>query len=228
MLNCIVVDDEPLGREILADYIHQQPELKLVAMCNNSSQAAEILNIEKIDLMFLDINMPGTNGVDFLKSIASPPKTIFTTAYSEYAVMGFELGVIDYLLKPVTLERFQLSMDRLFQQNTNLSDSSLKAHTYFKVSGRLVKITHDQLISARSVKDYMLIRTPTGNMITHMTMKNLEQLLPQNQFIRVQRSYLVNISYIDVIDKHFLKIAGEEIPIGEQYRKNLADLLTGL
>lgn len=217
MINCIIVDDEPLARDILEGHILKQPNLCLSAKCGNAVEAFELIHKEPIDLMFLDIKMPGISGIDFLKSLKMPPKVVFCTAYSEYAVTGFEMDAVDYLLKPVTYERFQKCMNKLF--NLRVSEGlSVSEYTYFKVAGKLVKINHDQLVYAQSVKDYILIQTSTGSHLTHMTMKALEQLLPATTFLRVHRSYLVNKLHVEVIGKTSLKVAGEEIPVGENYR----------
>jgi DNA-binding LytR/AlgR family response regulator len=220
MIRCIIVDDEPLAQEILEAHINRFGQVALFAKCPNALEAFTILHKEPIDLMFLDIRMPSINGIDFLRSLKSPPKVIFTTAYSEYALTGFELDGIDYLLKPITYERFEKSMKKLFRAYPDEKTQS-KQYTYFKVSGKLVKVLHTELLYAQSVKDYILLKTSKGNLLTHMTMKSLTELLPRDVFERVHRSYLVNTNYIDVIDKSFLKVAGTEIAIGENYRENL-------
>ncbi len=222
MINCIIIEDEPLAHDVLIRHISRQPDLQLVGQCYDAPSAFEILHREKVDVMFLDVKMPGINGIDFLKSLKNPPRIIFTTAYSEYAVTGFELDAVDYLLKPITAERFNKSMTKLFKFET-FQESSEKNYTYFKVSGELLKIFHDQILLAQSLKDYILLKTLNGNLITHMTMKDLTALLPAQHFSRVHRSYLINKNHIDVYGKHSLKIAGEVIPIGENYRN-----ITGL
>lgn len=220
MIRCIIVDDEPLAQEILEAHIKRFGQIELFAKCPNAIEAFAILHKESIDLMFLDIRLPSINGIDFLRSLKSPPKVIFTTAYSEYALTGFELDGVDYLLKPITYERFEKSMKKLFRAYPD-ETTQAKQYTYFKVSGKLVKVLHSELIYAQSVKDYILLKTAKGNLLTHMTMKNLTELLPGDIFGRVHRSYLVNTNYIDVIDRNFLKVAGTVITIGENYRENL-------
>jgi len=220
MIRCIIVDDEPLALEVLENYISLSPQLELVEQCSNALSAFQVLHSEKIDLIFLDIKMPGINGLDFMRSLKNPPPVIFTTAYADHALSGFELEAVDYLLKPVTYERFQKSLNKLlklYQPKT----SQQKAYTYFKVSGKLIKIYHSELLYAQSVKDYIHLCTANGNFLTHMTMKYLDELLPAETFIRVHRSFLVNKTYITVIDKNRLKIGTVSIPTGENYRHNL-------
>ena len=220
MIRCLIVDDEPLALEVLENYISRSPQLELAAQCSNALRAFQILHSEKIDLIFLDIKMPGINGLDFMRSLKNPPPVIFTTAYADHALTGFELEAIDYLLKPVTYERFQKSLNKLlklYQPNT----SQQKGYTYFKVSGKLIKIQHSELLYAQSVKDYIHLYTANGNFLTHMTMKYLDELLPPEIFIRVHRSFLVNKTHITVIDKNSLKVGAVSIPVGENYRDNL-------
>ncbi|HEX2846143.1 MAG TPA: response regulator [Chitinophagaceae bacterium] len=220
MIRCIIVDDEPLAQEVLEAHIKRFGRLEIFAKCPNALEAFKVLHKENIELMFLDIRMPAINGIEFLKSLKSPPKVIFTTAYSEYALTGFELDGIDYLLKPISYERFEKSMEKLFRIYPD-EKIQQKQYTYFKVSGKLVKVMHTELLYAQSVKDYILLKTTKGNLLTYMTMKNLAGLLPADTFTRVHRSYLVNMNYIEVMDKNILNVAGTNIAIGENYRANL-------
>lgn len=220
MIRCIIVDDEPLAQEVLEAHIKRYGQLEIAAKCPNALEAFKVLHKENIGLMFLDIRMPAINGIEFLKSLKSPPKVIFTTAYSEYALTGFELDGIDYLLKPISYERFEKSMEKLFRTYPD-EKTQEKRYTYFKVSGKLVKVMHTELLYAQSVKDYILLKTTKGNLLTYMTMKNLAGLLPAGTFMRIHRSYLVNMDHIEVIDKNRVKVAGMDIAVGENYRENL-------
>jgi DNA-binding LytR/AlgR family response regulator len=220
MIRCIIIDDEPLALEILEHFISRTPQLELVTKCANAIDAFKALHDQPVDLMFLDIKMPGINGLDFVTSLKNPPALIFTTAFAEHAVKGFELDALDYLLKPITYERFEKSINKMlkvWQPETQAP----KDYTYFKVSGRLVKIHHVDFLYAKSVKDYILICTKTGNYLTHMTMKYLNELLPSPAFLRVHRSYLVNRSMINLIEKNSILVGNEHIPVGENYRNNI-------
>ena len=218
MIKCIIVDDEPLALDILESHIAAFPQLHLVRRCRNALEAFDALHAAPIDLVFLDIQMPSISGIDFIRSLKEPPAIIFITAYADYAVTGFELEAIDYLLKPVTPERFNKSINKLLKQKQPEPAPTIKNYTYFKVAGNLVKIMHTDLLVVKSVKDYLLLKTKQGNHLTHMTMKNLEALLPADLFIRVHRSYLVNRQAITLFGRQHLEIGSERIPIGENYR----------
>jgi DNA-binding LytR/AlgR family response regulator len=224
MIHCLIVDDEPLAQEILAAYVNDDGRLLLVEKCSTAFQAFEILHQQQIDLMFLDIKMPGLNGVDFIKAIKDPPAVIFTTAFSEYAVDSYELEAIDYLLKPITIDRFAKSLAKFFKQQPIIQVDE-KTYTYFKVAGRLVKVEHSALSYAQSIKDYILLHTNNGNLIVHMTMKYLAELLPSNQFVRVHRSYLVNQIFVNSIGKNQININMTQIPIGERYKEAVNKML---
>jgi len=220
MMNCLIVDDEPLAQDILENYVSNTQELNLIQKCSTAVEAFEVLHHQQIDLLFLDVKMPGLNGIDFIRSLKNPPAVIFTTAFSEYAAASYDLEAIDYLLKPITLERFNKSLTKLFKlQPVVLAEE--KEYTYFKVSGKLVKVDHLEILFAQSIKDYILLSTKTGNLIVHMTMKYLCDLLPKNQFKRVHRSYLVNQNHITSIGKNQLLLNEIQIPIGESYRSTL-------
>ena len=221
MIRCIIIDDEPLALEVLEAHIGRCPQLVLVRKCRNALQAYEVLQTEKIDLMFLDIRMPSISGIELIRSLRHPPAVIFTTAFAEYAITGFELDAVDYLLKPVTFQRFEKSMHKLLKILPP-EPPEVSNYTYFKVSGRLLKVLHEDLLFAQSIKDYIRLTTRQGAYLTHMTMKYLQELLPPETFIRVHRSYIVNRSYISAIDSMELDISQEKIPIGAKYRSGIA------
>ncbi len=221
MINCLIVDDEPLAQDILEGYVNDHEKLFLVKKCSTAFEAFEVLHQQQIDVLFLDIRMPALNGIDFLKSLKNPPAVIFTTAFSEYAVNSYELDAVDYLLKPITIERFQKSLEKLFKLPQLEVKEQIKTYTYFKVSGKLLKVLHNDIFYVQSIKDYMMLYTRNGNLMVHMTMKYLCDLLPENQFIRVHRSYLINTNYIGSIGKSKIHINQVEIPIGTNYRKDI-------
>ncbi|WP_199562642.1 LytR/AlgR family response regulator transcription factor [Pedobacter chinensis] len=223
MINCLIVDDEPLAQDILETYIKGNNNLCLIKKCSTAIEAFEVLHQQKIDLIFLDIKMPALSGIDFLKSLKNPPAVIFTTAFSEYAVTSYELEAVDYLLKPITTERFQKSLDKLFRSQSMLIDTE-KEYTYFKVSGNLVKVSHTEILYAQSIRDYIMLYTKIGNLMVHMTMKYLCGLLPESQFKRIHRSYLVNKIHITAISKSQVLLNEIEIPVGEIYRGNISHL----
>jgi DNA-binding LytR/AlgR family response regulator len=220
MMKCIIVDDEPLAQEVLEHFIGRNVHLQLIQKCSNSLEAFEVLHHTSVDVIFLDIKMPGINGLDFIRSLKNPPAVIFTTAFAEHAITGFDLEAVDYLLKPITYERFEKSIHKLLKIYKP-EPAQQKDYTYFKVSGQLIKVPHGELQYAQSVKDYILLCTTHGNHLTHMTMKYLNELLPSPPFVRVHRSYLVNETFIQVIDKKQIKIGKQVILVGENYRQNI-------
>ncbi len=223
-MKCIIVDDEPLAIQLLEGYVKRYGKLELIACCANTLEAFSVLQQNEVDLMFLDIRMPGGNGIDFLRALKHPPVTIFTTAYDQYAVDGFELAAADYLLKPVTYERFEKSMDRIFRKESG-TQPAVPAFTYFKVSRDLIKVEHKDLILAQSLKDYIALKTTSGTLITYMTMKYLSDLLPTTNFIRVHRSFIVNKHFVEKIEKSKLMAGGMEVPVSDSYRAGLMQAL---
>lgn len=219
-MNCIVVDDEPLAQEILESFIERSTQLRLVKKCSNALEAFEVLHSITVNVIFLDIKMPVISGLDFIRSLKDPPVVIFTTAFADYALDAFEMEAIDYLLKPITYERFEKCINKLLKiYKPEIKEQ--KKYTYFKVSGQLLKISHAELLYAQSVKDYILLCTTNGNHLTHMTMKYLNELLPSPPFLRVHRSYLVNQAYVNLIDKSNIMVGDKTIPVGENYRFNI-------
>jgi len=223
MIKCVIVDDEPLAQDVLENYIARRTDLLLVSKCNNALDAFNVLHTQQVDLILLDIQMPAINGIDFIRSLKNPPRVIFTTAFADYAVNGFELDAVDYLLKPISSERFDKAINKLLKIQPE-KEIQEKDYTYFKVSGRLQKVFHADLVYAQSVKDYILLCTTKGNYLTHMTMKYLDSILPVNLFLRIHRSYIVNKTKVTVIDKTTLKVANEALPIGDNYKINIGEI----
>jgi two-component system LytT family response regulator len=216
MIRCIVVDDEPLARQVLEEHISRLSELALVKTCRNALEAFDIIHQEKIDLILLDIQMPALTGIDFIRSLRKPPAVIFVTAYPEHAAQSYELNAVDYLLKPVTFERFSISIQKLLNQKIDAEPKP--DYTYFKVNGRMVKIKHTEIICAQSIKDYIVIKTSNGNYITHMTMKYLSELLPAELFRRVHRSFIVGTNHITSIGRNVIELGDLKVPVGESYK----------
>jgi DNA-binding LytR/AlgR family response regulator len=239
-MNVIIVDDEPLALDILENYIFRNPELKLLAKCRNALEAFEAIHKYEIDLMFLDIQMPQITGIDFLKTLSNPPQVIMTTAYPNFAVEGFELSVVDYLLKPISLERFDKAVqkvNRLPAANTTLIKPPVAATTegenvekkndyiFVKTDKKLVKLKFADIFFIEGLKDYVMIFSPTGRIITLQTLKALEEKLPQDDFVRAHRSFIVNINHIDQVEAHHVVINKKEIPIGKNFKEELQQLI---
>jgi two-component system LytT family response regulator len=213
------VDDEPLAQQVLEKHINQIANMQLVQRCSNALEAFDILSREKIDLIFLDIKMPKLNGIDFIKTLKTPPAVIFTTAFSEYAAISYDLDAVDYLLKPITYEKFSRSIAKFLKLYS--PQQEVANYSYFKVNGKLVKIEHKDIITAQSVKDYIVIKTRDESYITHMTMKYLVELLPEKLFTRTHRSYLIGVEHITSIGKSTIEIGGIKVPVGENYRSGV-------
>lgn len=223
MINCLIVDDEPVAQEILEQYVNGKELLQLVGKCGTAFEAFEVLHHQQVDLLFLDIKMPGLTGIDFIKSLKNPPAVIFTTAFSEYAAASYDLDAIDYLLKPITPERFDKSLEKYFKLQIAVNQEQ-KDYTYFKVTGKLIKVMHSEILYAQSIKDYIILYTTNANLIIHMTMKYLCDQLPAAIFSRIHRSYLINHNKLTLIGKNNVAIHETEIPIGESYKTEIAHL----
>lgn len=216
MINCLIVEDEPLAQQVISDNIDKIPELSLLGICGNAVEAYEFIHRNTVDLIFLDIQMPVLTGMDFIKSLKDPPAVIFTTAFIEYAASSYEVAAIDYLVKPVTFDRFKTSIQKFLKMNTPPKHE--KEYTFFKVNGNFVKLMHVDILYAQSIKDYIILYTLNGNYITHMTMKNLDELLPSDKFLRIHRSFLVNRANVTSVGKKEIQIGEDKLPIGKNYK----------
>ena len=234
MIKCIAVDDETLALDLLEDNISKVPFLKLVKRCKNAFEAIEILQKEKIDLIFLDIQMPGITGIQFLQSLTSNPMIIFITAYDKYALEGFNLSVLDYLVKPVPFDRFLKACNKALEQynlrNTSVvSEESNNDYIFVNSEYNLIKIVIKDITYVEGLKDYIKIYSSTSAkpVITRLSMKALEEKLPVGKFIRVHKSYIVSIDKINSIRRNRIKIGESEVPISEHYRDDLFKHIEG-
>src|SRR3954469_4701715 len=201
--NCLIVEDEPIAAEILEDYIHQVPSLQLVAICNDAIHALEIIQKERIDLIFLDIHLPKLKGLDFIKTLTHSPGIIITTAYQEYALQGYELNVVDYLLKPIEFSRFIMAVNKLEQQKRNASLThsvtmpSERAFLFFNVGKKKVKMFLDEILYIESIKEYIRIISRDKAILTKFQLGEIEEVLRRNNFLRIHRSFIVAKNKID-------------------------------
>jgi DNA-binding LytR/AlgR family response regulator len=223
---CAVIDDEPIAREILEDFICQDERLLLQGNYKNAKEALNGITTRQVELVFLDINMPGLTGFQFLKSMTNPPAVIFTTAYREHAMEGFDANAIDYLLKPIAIERFLLSVNKAWQflrpSTTETADIvAVKENEDFffvKADGGLVKIFFNEILFIEALKEYVKIVAKDKSTITYHTISGLEEKLPAGKFYRIHRSYIVNIKAITAIDGFMVKIDKLELPISRNER----------
>jgi len=223
---CIIVDDEPAAHYVLANYIRQNPQLELVFQGYNGIEAMDYLRENKVDLMFLDINMPEISGMELLKIIPTHPKTILTTAYSEYALESYDYGVIDYLLKPIYFPRFLKAIDRFFaSENVIKTEQEVVNSVSVKVDGYFIDIELDQLLFAQSFGNYVKLYTLKKIYLASITTSEFEKCLPEKNFMRIHKSYIVALDKIDAAEKDFVTIKDEKLPIGITYRRELIDRL---
>ena len=223
---CIIVDDEPAAHYVLANYIKQNPQLELVFQGYNGIEAMDYLRENKVDLMFLDINMPEISGMELLKIIPTHPKTILTTAYSEFALESYDYGVIDYLLKPIYFPRFLKAIDRFFAtENVKSREQEVINSVSVKVDGYFMDIELDQLLFAQSFGNYVKLYTLKRTYLASITTTELEKCLPEKSFMRIHKSYIVALDKIEESEKDFVVIKNEKLPVGITYRRELADRL---
>jgi two-component system, LytTR family, response regulator len=233
-INCVIVEDEPLARNLITDYVNKVPTLNLIEACANPLAAIEVLRNNKIDLLFLDVQMPEITGITLLKSLHAKPLVILTTAYSEYALEGYELDVVDYLLKPITFERFLRAVDKASQRldtkqpvitaEIPSSDSS-QSFVFVKDGTKLVKIRLDEILYVEGLKDYVTIHTLNQKVVSLQRLKALETQLPTDRFIRIHNSFIVSLAAIDVVHKGEVQIGDKFIPIGDTYRKSFKEFI---
>ena len=222
-INCLIVDDEPIAREIIKTYCGHLSMLHIVASVGNALEAKTILQTQKIDILFLDINMPVLNGIAFLKTLKNQPQVIFTTAYKEYAVDAFDLAAIDYLLKPFSLERFIVAIDkaleRLILPEQGITETGkTEDYLFLKFDGKIYKILHEDLLFAEAQGNYTKIVTTQSTLLPSMTFSSFEELLPNSLFLRVHRSFIINKAKITHIEGNRVFVQNHEIPIGSSYR----------
>lgn len=226
MLKCIIVDDEPLAQEVLENYVQRVGELQLVKKCSNALDAFQSLHNEKVDLLFLDIQMPVIDGLSFLKSLKNAPAVILTTAYPNHAIEGFDLDVVDYLLKPISFERFLKAVNKVMEQRKSIINGEANSdYMFVKVDSKLVKVNFAEIVYIEGMKDYLKIFVKERPLVVHQTMKKIEDLLPRNKFIRVHKSYIVSIGAVNSIVGNFIEINGKEIPIGANYKDQLIKMV---
>ena len=234
-ITCLIVEDEPLARNLLTDYVKKVPSLELVDVCSSPLAAIEVLKQKKVDLLFLDIQMPEITGITLLKILQKKPLVILTTAYSEYALESYDFDVVDYLLKPITLERFLRAVDKVSQrletpktsplQKEKLSSGENQDFIFVKDGTKLVKIRYADILYVEGLKDYVTIHTRQQKVVSLQRLKILEELLPSNKFIRIHNSFIVALDAIDAIHKGDVQIGTAMLPISDSYKKDFKELI---
>lgn len=225
---CIAVDDEPLALSVLEKYIAAVPTLELAGCCANAVQALEMIQSHQVELIFLDIQMPLIMGTDFIRTLKKSPRIIFTTAYREYAVEGFELDAVDYLLKPISFERFLKAVNKVLQTDILVPDSvyrtkdilseSSNSTLYVRADRKMVKVLLNDIIYIEGLNDYVKIITTTKTIVTKNLLSTLEETLPNDSFLRIHRSYIIALQKIDSYNADSIQIGKKELPIGRLYK----------
>jgi DNA-binding LytR/AlgR family response regulator len=217
-IRCIVVEDEPASQEVLKKYIADYPQLELAALCSHAIDAGEQLRkLSNIELIFLDITLPKISGLDFYRSLSNPPHVIFTTAYPEYAVNGFEVNAVDYLVKPFPFERFLKAMNKL-QDQLKPNTPSFQDYILVQADKKTHKVNYDDILYMEAMGDYVKIFSTGKTLIVHHTLQKLQELLPSGRFFRIHKSYLISLQRIDYIEGNMVIINSTQLPIGQTYR----------
>jgi DNA-binding LytR/AlgR family response regulator len=222
-IKCVITDDEPIARKGLEGYITKIDFLELVGVCEDAIQLNSLLKQQPVDLLFLDIEMPYVTGIDFLKNTPQPPKVIFTTAYEQYAIKGYELDVLDYLLKPISFERFLKAANKAYDYFAGATINQSN-YLFIKTDNKLEKVNLNELLFVEAMENYVALYTPDKKLITHSTLKALQEKLPANQFIQPHKSYLVNIQCIQSIEGNILHVGGKyQIPISKYQKEEVME-----
>jgi len=225
-ISCIIVDDEPLSQDVLLKYIAEMPQLEVKAVLDNAIHAMDYLNQHEVDVVFLDINMPKLSGVNLVKSLVNPPLIVFTTAYPQFAVEGFELDATDYLLKPFSFERFLKAVNKVSDKLSKMENGKPEqSYLVIKADKKLHRIRQDEIMFIESAGDYVKIFFEGKVIVAHETLKNLERNLPQEQFFRVHRSFIIALNKIVFIEGNQLKIADKMIPVSPDKKGALLGLI---
>ncbi|MDT7832288.1 response regulator transcription factor [Flavobacteriaceae bacterium S356] len=226
-IHCIIVDDEPIARDIIATHVEKIPSLNLIASCKNVIDATEVLRSQKVDLVFLDINMPEISGLSLAKTIQNKTKVIFTTAYREYAIDGFDLHAVDYLLKPISFDRFLTAIHKFFdvskgnQAQEKAQKSSRNEHFFVRSERKMIKINFDDIFYVESLSDYVKLHLDAKTIITRETISNIEAKLPVSKFLRTHRSFIVSFDRISSYTNEYVEVADKAISISRSYKEQV-------
>ncbi len=229
-INCIIIDDEPIARKGITEYVSEVDFLELKGEGENAATAHSLINKEKIDLIFLDIHMPKVTGIEFLKGLKNPPMVIFTTAYTEYALQGYELDVLDYLVKPISFERFLKACNKAkdfyaLKQAENKLLPKTEDYFFIRCEDRFEKIVYDELLYIEALENYVIFQTLNEKYISYLTLKSVESYLPAAKFLKVHKSFIIAISKIESIDGNDILIEGKSIPISRILKEEVMNKL---
>ena len=236
-IRCLIIDDEPLAQRVIERYAADLHFLEIVKKCNNAVEAIDVLHNQDVDLLFLDINMPKLSGIDFLKTLKNPPLVIITTAYAEYAIQGYELDVVDYLMKPFAFERFYKAIQKaedlikgreLTRFEIKEPEKQDETFIFFKSSKKTYKVNLDDILYIEALGDYVKIYTTEKMIISYQSLKNIETLLPPTSFPRIHKSFIISLSRIDLIEGNHVKIRERQIPVGANFKTEFERLIKSI
>lgn len=219
-IKCIIVDDEPLAQEVISEYIERLDFLSNVGQFDDALSVIEFLGKEQVDLIFLDIQMPVLDGINFLKGLAFPPQIIFTTAHRHYAVEGFDLNALDYLVKPIPFYRFVQAIGKIKKLSGTMIINEISEAAFFKVDKKKIKVNYSEIFFIESFKDYIKVVLKNRSFVTYQTLSGVLELLPDSQFVQVHKSFIINFHHIQYIEGNVLEINDHVIPIGRSYKDN--------
>ena len=225
MIKCIIVEDEILAQQVIQNHLEKIDSFELVALCSNIPEAIDALNKNEVDVIFLDIQLPGMTGLNFLRLLPSSPLIVLTTAYAEYALESYEFNVIDYLLKPISFERLSKAVARIEASLALPKEDATDEHMFIKSNGKFFKINFSDILFVEGMKDYLKIHTQDKIFITHQTMSDMERVLPPRQFMRVHKSYMVAIAHIKSIYGNSIETDKTTVPIGVNYKEKVMELI---
>ncbi len=231
-INCIIVDDEPVARDILVKHLSLIDSVNIVASCKSALEAFSIINEKRIDLIFLDINMPSISGLSFAGSINKNIKIIFTTAYREYAVDGFDLQAVDYLLKPISFERLLQAVNKYLNEKAPVQNRPVAEteqvksnHIFVRSDRKMIKVCFDEILYIESIGDYVKIHLAGKTVITRETISSIEAIIPQKEFLRTHRSFIVSVANIDSFTTEYIEIGKKQIPVSRSYKNTVLERL---
>jgi DNA-binding LytR/AlgR family response regulator len=225
-LRCIITDDEPMARKGLQGYVEKLDFLELVAVCEDAIQLSNVLKQQQVDLLFLDIEMPYMSGVELLTGLTDPPKVIIVSAYEQYALKGYELDVTDYLLKPVSFERFLKAVNKVYNQVVKQSAvSSEPEFIFIKTTQKMEKIFFRDILFVEGMENYVSIQTSSGKVVTHTSLSDFLKKLPPYKFIQIHKSYIINQDHVSAVEGNLLNIGKHKLPISRNYKAKVLDIL---
>jgi len=227
-VRCLIIDDEPLAVEVIQNHIEKMGGAEVVATCHRAAEAFELIRTKRIDLLFLDIQMPGLTGIEFLRTLRHAPRVILTTAYKEYALEGYELDIVDYLMKPISFDRFVKAVNKYFEMiprdfevQQGGSESSCDGFVYIRAGKKIHKILLKDILYIESFKDYVNIHATDRSITARQTLTSIENTLPEDRFMRLHRSYIVSIDHVTGFTSTTVDINGKELPIGRNYKQQV-------